>query len=78
LPVYEGQRGNPVLLSAGLAGEIAQLTGDAGAGPLLRGRADVLEWPAPDAAVALDVDTPDALARLGQVASSTTPPRMAE
>jgi molybdenum cofactor cytidylyltransferase len=78
VPIHDGQRGNPVLLSVKLAGEIAQLTGDAGAGPLLRGRADVLEWPAPDEAVALDVDTPDALARLDQVASSTTPPRMAE
>jgi molybdenum cofactor cytidylyltransferase len=65
LPVQNGQRGNPVLLSVGLAGEIAELTGDVGAGPLLRNRPDVLEWAVEDPAVALDVDTPDALARLG-------------
>ena len=65
LPVQNGRRGNPVLLSVGLAGEIAELTGDVGAGPLLRTRQDVLEWAVEDPAVALDVDTPDALARLG-------------
>jgi molybdenum cofactor cytidylyltransferase len=65
LPVQNGHRGNPVLLSVGLAGEIAELTGDAGAGPLLRNRPDVLEWAVEDPAVVLDVDTPDALARLG-------------
>jgi molybdenum cofactor cytidylyltransferase len=65
LPVQNGRRGNPVLLSVALAGEIAELTGDVGAGPLLQARQDVLEWAVEDPAVALDVDTPDALARLG-------------
>jgi len=78
LPVRDGRRGNPVLLSIALAGEIAELTGDTGAGPLLRDRPDVLEWPVDDPAVALDVDTPDALARLDQAASSTTPASTAE
>ena len=76
VPVHDGRRGNPVLLSVALAGEIAELTGDTGAGPLLRGRSDVLEWPAGDPAVAADVDTPDALARLAQ--ASTTPASTAE
>ena len=76
VPVHDGRRGNPVLLSVALAGEIAELTGETGAGPLLRGRSDVLEWPAGDPAVAADVDTPDALARLAQ--ASTTPASTAE
>lgn len=78
VPTYDGIRGNPVLLSAGLAPEIAQLRGDSGAGPLLRGRAGVLEWPAADDAVSLDVDTPDALGRLAHAWPSTTPSSTAE
>lgn len=64
VPTFAGRRGNPVVLSAALAPEIARLAGDAGAGPLLRGRADVVEIALDDPAVALDVDTADALERL--------------
>lgn len=64
VPVCEGRRGNPVLLSADLAPEIAALSGDAGAGPLLRTRAGVLELPVAAPAVLADVDTPEALAAL--------------
>ncbi|MEH3118742.1 MAG: nucleotidyltransferase family protein [Methylorubrum populi] len=61
VPVSGGRRGNPVLLDlARLADDLAALTGDRGAGPILKGRGDVLEVPA-DPAVAFDVDTPDAL-----------------
>ncbi|MEL6060841.1 MULTISPECIES: nucleotidyltransferase family protein [unclassified Methylobacterium] len=64
VPVQDGRSGNPVLLNLRrLGAEIAQLRGDHGAGPLLRGRADVLEIPG-DAATALDIDTPAALAAL--------------
>lgn len=64
VPVQAGRRGNPVLLNLRRLGpDIARLTGDHGAGPLLRGRPDVLEIPG-DPATALDVDTPDALAAL--------------
>ena len=75
VPTYGGRRGNPVLLSRVLAPEIAALSGDEGAGRLLRGRADVVEFPVDDEAVATDVDTPEALRRLGQ--ASTTPSRIA-
>lgn len=61
VPTQAGRRGNPVLLSRALAPEIARLEGDTGAGPLLRGRADVREWPVAEEAVAQDIDTPEAL-----------------
>lgn len=61
VPVRGGRRGNPVLLNRRLlADDIAGLTGDRGAGLLLKGRSDVLEI-AGDASTALDVDTPAAL-----------------
>jgi molybdenum cofactor cytidylyltransferase len=64
VPVVEGQRGNPVVLSTSLRPEVERLTGDVGAGPLLRGRADVLEEAMDDEAAVRDVDTPAALAAL--------------
>jgi molybdenum cofactor cytidylyltransferase len=64
VPVAGGRRGNPVLLSAALAPAIAALTGDTGAGALLRGLAGVREVPVEDDAALADVDTPDALAAL--------------
>jgi molybdenum cofactor cytidylyltransferase len=64
VPVAGGRRGNPVLLAAALAPEIARLSGDVGAGPLLRAYPDVLEWPTDDPGVLADVDTPAELAGL--------------
>ena len=65
VPVQDGRRGNPVLLNLRrLAPDIARLTGDRGAGPLLKDRSDILEIPG-DAATALDIDTPDALTAAG-------------
>lgn len=62
VPVHGSRRGNPVLLDLTvLAGDLAGLTGDRGAGPLLMGRTDVLEIPG-DPASAFDVDRPDRLA----------------
>jgi molybdenum cofactor cytidylyltransferase len=64
VPVQDGRRGNPVLLNLRRLGpEIACLAGDHGAGPLLKGRADVLEIPG-DPGTALDIDTPAGLAVL--------------
>ncbi|MFF8801480.1 MULTISPECIES: NTP transferase domain-containing protein [unclassified Methylobacterium] len=61
VPVSGGRRGNPVLLDLRrLAEALAGLTGDRGAGPILKGRGDVLEVAA-DPAVLFDVDTPEAL-----------------
>jgi len=64
VPTYDGRRGNPVLLSASLAPEIAKLSGDTGAGALLRARSDVHELPVTVASILADVDTPEALAAL--------------
>jgi molybdenum cofactor cytidylyltransferase len=64
VPTLDGRRGNPVVLSAALKPEIGRLTGDAGAGPLLKGRADVREWPLDDPAIGQDVDTIEALGAL--------------
>ena len=60
-PTWDGQRGNPVILGKRLFADVARLTGDVGARPLLMGRSDVLDVAVEDAAVALDVDTPEAL-----------------
>lgn len=65
VPVSGGRRGNPVLLDRRrLAAELAGLGGDHGAGPLLRGRADVHEIAVDDESVLADVDTAAALASL--------------
>lgn len=70
VPVFAGRRGNPVVLSAALAPAVAALTGDSGAGPLLRGLDGVVSCPVEDAAVTADADTPEALRALQ---ASTTP-----
>ncbi|MGO9744024.1 MAG: NTP transferase domain-containing protein [Roseiarcus sp.] len=65
IPVFRGERGNPVLLSRALIPEIERLSGDEGARRLLRA-ADprrILEVAFDDAAITLDVDTPADLRR---------------
>jgi molybdenum cofactor cytidylyltransferase len=64
VPTYDGRRGNPVLLSAALAPQIATLSGDTGAGALLGARDGVHELPVAAASIHADVDTPEALAAL--------------
>lgn len=65
-PVYEGQRGNPVLWGADSLGDLRQLEGDEGARKLLRGLGNALVLvPVPHQGVVLDADTPDDLLRLG-------------
>lgn len=64
VPSFRGRRGNPVLLSRGLAPEIARLRGDTGASPLLKGRPGVRDLAVDDEAVLLDADTPEALSHL--------------
>jgi molybdenum cofactor cytidylyltransferase len=66
VPTVNGQRGNPVVLSRDLESLIEGLSGDTGAGPILRGRADVMEYPINDPAILQDVDTGDALDRMFQ------------
>lgn len=63
LPVHGRERGNPALLSRALFAEMARLTGDEGARRLLR-QADprrIVEVEVDDAAITLDVDTPQDL-----------------
>jgi molybdenum cofactor cytidylyltransferase len=57
VPVLNGQRGNPVVLSRAIQTKITGLSGDVGAGSILRGRLDVLEWPTEDPAIIQDIDT---------------------
>jgi len=66
IPVYGGQRGNPVLLTRRLFPDIEGLEGDEGARRLLKtvDPASVVEIDLGDAAVALDIDTPEDLAGL--------------
>lgn len=65
VPVLDGEWGNPVLLAPSLVPRLQDLTGDAGARRLLQGLGEaVLAVPVTDAAVALDIDTPESLARL--------------
>lgn len=64
VPVLNGRRGNPVVISCALHTAIKGLSGDIGAGSILRGRSDVLEWPTEDPAIIMDIDTRDELAKL--------------
>ncbi|WP_186416717.1 molybdopterin-binding/glycosyltransferase family 2 protein [Bosea sp. CS1GBMeth4] len=64
-PTLLGQRGNPVLLSRALFAEVATLEGDQGARRLLDAAGDAVEEVAlDDPAIALDIDTPEALKAL--------------
>jgi molybdenum cofactor cytidylyltransferase len=64
VPTLDGRRGNPVVISRALQAAIEELSGDVGAGPVLRGRPDVVEWPTADTAVVQDIDTQDELGKL--------------
>ena len=60
-----GQRGNPVLLARGLFAAVGGLSGDQGARRLLDEAGDaIIEVPLDDPAIALDIDTPEALKAL--------------
>ncbi|MEE4453800.1 nucleotidyltransferase family protein [Novosphingobium resinovorum] len=64
MPRQAGRPGHPVLLSAAAFAAIAALTGDEGAGRLLRRRADVVFVDCADPAIHLDVDYPPDLQAL--------------
>ncbi len=61
VPRHEGCTGHPVLLSARSYPQIAQLTGDAGAGKLLKSRDDIAYVDSDDPGILLDVDRPEDL-----------------
>jgi molybdenum cofactor cytidylyltransferase len=63
-PVFDGRRGNPVVLARGLFPEILALSGDAGARAVLQRLGDRLALvQAPDDGVLFDVDSPADLGR---------------
>jgi molybdenum cofactor cytidylyltransferase len=64
LPRHGGAPGHPVLLSAAAFPQIGALSGDEGAGRLLKQRSDVVFLEIADAAILLDVDRPADLAAL--------------
>lgn len=64
LPEFEGKPGHPVLLARRGFVLVDDLTGDEGLGRALRAREDVVRLAVEDEGVVLDVDTPEALARL--------------
>ncbi len=60
IPTYQGRRGNPVVLSSRILGEIQTLSGDAGAKQLLDHHPDGVKWiEVDDCGVTIDVDTPE-------------------
>ena len=62
LPVWQGKRGNPVLLGRQHFAEVQAITGDVGAKALIAQYPDaVAEVPMPDDSVLIDIDTPEAL-----------------
>lgn len=64
VPLHDGRRGNPVLLSRGLFGTAMRLEGDEGARRLIGALSadELVEVEAPDMAATFDIDTPDDLA----------------
>ncbi|MBB3019340.1 molybdenum cofactor cytidylyltransferase [Microvirga lupini] len=64
IPTLDGRRGNPVVISRALQAAIEGLSGDVGAGPILRGRPDVVEWPTADNAIIQDIDTQEEFGQL--------------
>lgn len=66
VPIYRGKRGNPVLWSRRFFAEIRRIRGDAGARHLIGEHSEVVrEVPIDDASILMDVDSPEALARVG-------------
>lgn len=65
VPVFKGERGNPVLWGRQHFTVLTELTGDRGARALLGQLGDeIVEVDMPDDAVLVDADTPEALARV--------------
>jgi molybdenum cofactor cytidylyltransferase len=65
VPVYQGERGNPILWGRQHFGELASIKGDRGAKVLLVVNSDhVVDVPVGNEGVLTDFDTPDSLAKL--------------
>jgi molybdenum cofactor cytidylyltransferase len=65
VPTAAGKRGNPVLWARAFFPELMRLTGDAGARHLIEAHADAVHRLEVGEAIAVDVDTPQALAVAG-------------
>ncbi|MHA1190427.1 MAG: nucleotidyltransferase family protein [Alphaproteobacteria bacterium] len=67
VPTSDGKRGNPVLWGRTHFAALAQLTGDTGARHLIAQHPDAIAFVEVGEAVAIDVDTPDAIRATGGV-----------
>ena len=65
VPAFAGQRGNPVLWSRRFFPDLMAITGDTGGRRIIEANRDAVTEVELGAAVALDVDTPEALAAVG-------------
>jgi molybdenum cofactor cytidylyltransferase len=71
VPTLLGQRGNPALLMRALLPDLMKLSGDQGARRLLEAAGDaVIEIALDDPAIALDIDTPEALKAAQEINTS--------
>jgi len=65
IPIYEGRRGNPILLGRRFFPQLTTIQGDVGARQLIKANLDrVVEVPVDTAGIFLDVDTPMELSQL--------------
>jgi molybdenum cofactor cytidylyltransferase len=64
VPCCDGKAGHPVLLSSRSFADVMNLTGDAGAGKLLKSRTDIVYVDCADPGVLLDIDRPGDLQAL--------------
>jgi molybdenum cofactor cytidylyltransferase len=67
MPRHNGEPGHPVLLSNRALDDLDRLTGDAGAGKLLRSRDDVVFVEVADPLILADVDRPEDLTRMARI-----------
>ena len=67
VPQRGGKSGHPVLLSGRAFAEVAHLTGDEGAGRLLKQRSDVAYTDLPNEGILLDVDRAEDIPRLEHI-----------
>jgi molybdenum cofactor cytidylyltransferase len=69
VPTIEGRRGNPVIWARRFFPELMAVTGDVGARHIIANVAEVVaEVPVSDISVTVDVDTPEALAKIVETA----------
>lgn len=75
VPTYQGKRGNPVLFGAQFFAEMMAVAGDTGAKHLIGEHSDlVCEVAMDDAAVLLDLDTPQAMSEYQNLVQSNSRP----